>query len=131
MCSFKSSSQIQTPSILHAMCWNTQYLVSSGVVAFADYYVLDPSEEYAPLWQNVRKKTHISNVVIEYLQNNPDASYEDLLHRLQTVVPPKEMSSLSEEDLLRHAQFVVDQVRPENFSINIHFTRVVSTSNIT
>ena len=102
-----------------------------GVVAFADYYVLDPSEEYAPLWQNVRKKTHISNVVIEYLQNNPDASYEDLLHRLQTVVPPKEMSSLSEEDLLRHAQFVVDQVRLENFSINIHFTRVVSTSNIT
>ena len=99
------------------------------IVAFADYYVLEPSEEYAPLWQNVRKKTHISNVVIEYLQNNPDASYEDLLHRLQTVVPPKEMSSLSEEDLLRHAQFVVDQVRQENLSVC--FTRTVSIWNIT
>ena len=72
---------------------------------------MEPSEEYSYLWQNVRKKTHISNVVIEYLQNNQDASYEDLLHRLQVVVPPKGMSSLSEEDLLRHAQFVVDQVR--------------------
>ena len=72
---------------------------------------MEPSEEYAPLWQNVRKKTHISNVVIQYLQNNEDATYEDLLNKLETVVPPKGMtSSLTEEDLLRHAQFVVDQV---------------------
>ncbi len=77
---------------------------------FADYIAMEPSEDYAPFWEPTYKKAYISNIVIQFLQNNEEAAYEDLLNKIQTVVPPKNMTALSEEDLLRHAQFVVDQV---------------------
>ncbi len=73
---------------------------------------MEPSEDYAPLWNRIRKKTHISNAVIAFMQNNIDATYEDLLNYLETkVVPQKGMTAFTEEDLLYEAQFVVDQVR--------------------
>ena len=50
--------------------------------------------------------------MIEYLEENPNATYEDLLNKIETTVPPQSIgsSSFTEDSLLRHAQFVVEQV---------------------
>ena len=39
-----------------------------------------------------------------------DAVYEDLLNKICTTVPPQGLSSFTEDSLLRHAQWIVDQV---------------------
>ena len=43
---------------------------------------------------------------------NPNATYEDLLNKIETTVPPQSIgaSSFTEDSLFRHAQFVVEQV---------------------
>ena len=38
---------------------------------------------FAPFMDSVKVKCHMSKVVIEFLQNNLDATYEDLLNKLQ------------------------------------------------
>lgn len=40
------------------------------------------------------------------------ATYEDLLNKIETTVPPQSIgcTSFTEDALLRHAQFVVEQV---------------------
>ena len=54
----------------------------------------------------------MDKVVIEFLEEEPAATYEDLLNKIQTTVPPDSIgcSSFTEDTLLRHAQFVVEQV---------------------
>ena len=42
-----------------------------------------PSEVYQPFMDVMREKIHMSKVVIEFLQNNQDATYEDLLNKIQ------------------------------------------------
>ncbi|KAI8508772.1 DNA (cytosine-5)-methyltransferase 1 [Branchiostoma belcheri] len=85
--------------------------------AFAEYIVMQPSEAYAPFMDTMWEKIHMSKLVIEFLVNNQEAAYEDLLNKIQTTVPPQSLrvTSFSEESLLRHAQFVVEQV--ENFDL--------------
>uniref|UniRef100_A0A1B6C2M8 DNA (cytosine-5)-methyltransferase n=1 Tax=Clastoptera arizonana TaxID=38151 RepID=A0A1B6C2M8_9HEMI len=77
---------------------------------YGEYYLMEPSEEYAPLMKSVREKIYMGKLVIEILLNEVNPTYEDLLNKLQTTVPPSGCSSLSEETLLRHAQFVCDHV---------------------
>ncbi|KAH9507553.1 DNA (cytosine-5)-methyltransferase 1 [Bulinus truncatus] len=79
--------------------------------AFAEYILMQPSEAYAPFIDQMKVKVHMSKIVIEFLSNNPDASYEDLINKIQTTVPPAGLTSLSEDSLLQHAQFLVDQVQ--------------------
>ena len=69
-----------------------------------------PSEVYEPFMDAVREKIYMSKIVIEFLANNQEATYEDLLNKIQTTVPPKGLTSLTEDSLLRHSQWVVDQV---------------------
>uniref|UniRef100_A0A8C0IYS0 DNA (cytosine-5)-methyltransferase n=1 Tax=Chelonoidis abingdonii TaxID=106734 RepID=A0A8C0IYS0_CHEAB len=80
--------------------------------AFADYILMDPSEEYAPTFALMQEKIYMSKIVVEFLQNNPDVSYEDLLNKIETTVPPAGLNfnRFTEDSLLRHAQFVVEQV---------------------
>uniref|UniRef100_F7GG75 DNA (cytosine-5)-methyltransferase n=1 Tax=Monodelphis domestica TaxID=13616 RepID=F7GG75_MONDO len=80
--------------------------------AFADYILMAPSEEYAPIFALMQEKIYMSKIVVEFLQNNPDASYEDLLNKIETTVPPAGLNfnRFTEDSLLRHAQFVVEQV---------------------
>ena len=54
----------------------------------------------------------VSQIVIEYLEEFPAATYEDLLNKIQTSVPPQSIgcTSFTEDSLLRHAQFLVEQV---------------------
>lgn len=78
---------------------------------------MSPSETYAPFVEAVREKIYLSKLVIEFMLNDPEAAYEDLLNKLETAVPPSGLRTLTEDTLLRHAQFVCDQVRPLMISV--------------
>lgn len=73
---------------------------------------MDPNPEYAPLFSVMQEKIYISKIVVEFLQGNPDSTYEDLINKIETTVPPSvlNLNRFTEDSLLRHAQFVVEQV---------------------
>lgn len=54
-----------------------------GPAAFADYILMEPSEEYAPIFALMQEKIYMSKIVVEFLQNNRDVSYEDLLNKIE------------------------------------------------
>ncbi|XP_027811054.2 DNA (cytosine-5)-methyltransferase 1 isoform X1 [Marmota flaviventris] len=80
--------------------------------SFAEYILMEPSPEYAPIFGLMQEKIYISKIVVEFLQGNPDATYEDLINKIETTVPPStiNLNRFTEDSLLRHAQFVVSQV---------------------
>lgn len=53
--------------------------------AFADYILMQPSEEYAPIFALMQEKIYMSKIVVEFLQKNPDATYEDLLNKIEVM----------------------------------------------
>lgn len=55
--------------------------------AFADYILMEPSEEYAPIFALMQEKIYMSKIVVEFLQNNRDVSYEDLLNKIEASDP--------------------------------------------
>nr|UOI87905.1 DNA cytosine-5-methyltransferase 1 [Sogatella furcifera] len=77
---------------------------------FAEYYLMQPSPDYQPIFDTVKEKIFMGKLVIDFLLDKDNPSYEDLLNMLQTTVPPPGLLSLSEDSLLRHAQFICDQV---------------------
>uniref|UniRef100_A0AAY4B461 DNA (cytosine-5)-methyltransferase n=1 Tax=Denticeps clupeoides TaxID=299321 RepID=A0AAY4B461_9TELE len=80
--------------------------------AFADYILMEPSEEYSYIFALMQEKIYMSKIVVEFLQKNQDTTYEDLLNKIETTVPPAGLNfnRFTEDTLLRHAQFVVEQV---------------------
>ena len=79
--------------------------------ALADYMLMSPAECYEPFMAAIMSKIQLCKLVIELLTDSPDASYEDLLNHLQTAAPVKgQMASFTEDDLLGHSQWIVDQV---------------------
>nr|XP_039272538.1 DNA (cytosine-5)-methyltransferase 1-like [Styela clava] len=80
--------------------------------AFADYYLMEASASYSKLWNSMQEKIYMSKIVIEFLTDTIEAVYEDLVNRIQTCVPPANLNitHFTEDSLLRHAQFVVEQV---------------------
>lgn len=73
---------------------------------------MKPSEKYANIMQSTYEKAAMSKAFIEYLLDNceTDPSYEDMLAHLQACVPPQGFDPYTEESILRHAQFICDQV---------------------
>jgi len=92
---------------------------------------MSPSDCYEPFMEVMMSKIQLSKIVIEFLTNSPEASYEDLLNHLQTAAPLKgQTTSFSEDSLLRHSQWIVDQVLFEpcsDFKSGIASSRLVST----
>lgn len=84
---------------------------------FAEYCLMKPSDEYMPLMENVMEKITLTKLVIEFLieESYQNPTYEDLLIKLQT------SEKVTEESLLKHAQFVCNQVNFELFPIFWHF----------
>ncbi|XP_045146253.1 DNA (cytosine-5)-methyltransferase 1 isoform X3 [Echinops telfairi] len=80
--------------------------------SFAEYILMDPNPDYKPIFDLIQEKIYISKIVVEFLQNNPEAAYEDLINKIETTVPPSalNLNRFTEDSLLRHAQFVVEQV---------------------
>ena len=91
---------------------------------YAEYYLMECSETYTPFMKVVDEKAFTTKHVIEYLEkaidpnNHIDAEYEDLLNHLGLIVPPEGMNPVSDETLLRHADFVVHQVGLHNRRFN-------------
>lgn len=80
--------------------------------AYAEYILMSASEIYSPFLEAVKQKIYLSKIVIEFILNNPEAEYEDLLNKMETTVPPSGLQTMTEDTLLRHAHFICDQVRP-------------------
>jgi DNA (cytosine-5)-methyltransferase 1 len=78
------------------------------VTAYAQYMLMEPSEEYAPFVKTFWQKISLVKLVIEFLLDHSweDPTYEDLLLHIDSAGN----SELSEDFLLQHAQFVCDQV---------------------
>lgn len=47
---------------------------------------MEPSEEYAPIFALMQEKIYMSKIVVEFLQNNRDVSYEDLLNKIEVKI---------------------------------------------
>ncbi|XP_052586847.1 DNA (cytosine-5)-methyltransferase 1-like [Peromyscus californicus insignis] len=79
---------------------------------YAEYILMEPSPDYAPIFVPVLEKVNLSKIVIEFLQHNPHAVYEDLINKIETTVPPAatDLNQFTEDSLLYHSQFVVNQV---------------------
>ncbi|KAJ8680875.1 hypothetical protein QAD02_016662 [Eretmocerus hayati] len=75
-----------------------------------DYVLMESTEEYSPFMISVKEKSFMSKTIIEYLLDEEQPSYEDLLNKLQNVVTPKGLPKLTEDVLLHHAQFICDQI---------------------
>ncbi|XP_033204996.2 DNA methyltransferase 1a isoform X1 [Bombus vancouverensis nearcticus] len=95
--------------------------------AFCEYILMDPSEEYAPFMDVVREKIYMSKLIIEFLLDEINPSYEDLLNKLQTIVPPKGITKFTEDSLLRHAQFICDQVLSFDDSASAEDTLLITS----
>ncbi|XP_014214363.1 DNA (cytosine-5)-methyltransferase 1 [Copidosoma floridanum] len=85
-----------------------------AVISFSteigDYVLMEPSEEYAPFMIAVREKSFMSKTVIEFLLEEHNLEYEDLLNKLKTVAMPSGLPKFTEDILLHHAQFICDQI---------------------
>ena len=84
-------------------------LNSGFATSYADYYLMAASELYEPIMNELEEKIFLSKTVIELLIEEDGAEYEDLLTKLQTSMMPNG-TRVSEDSLLRYAQFVCDRV---------------------
>lgn len=44
---------------------------------------MQSSEEYAPIFALMQEKIYMSKIVVEFLQKNREATYEDLLNKIE------------------------------------------------
>ncbi|XP_050436702.1 DNA (cytosine-5)-methyltransferase PliMCI-like [Adelges cooleyi] len=80
---------------------------------YADYLLIEPHPKYKKYMTSVTEKIHLSKLVIESILNNSesdDPTYEDILNCIVNSVNPATGNNFTEEDLIAHAQFVLDQV---------------------
>ncbi|XP_067952062.1 DNA (cytosine-5)-methyltransferase PliMCI-like [Watersipora subatra] len=96
--------------------------------AFAEYFLMEASEEYSGYMRVVKEKTFMSNLVISFLIENNSASYEDLLQRLEGAALPEGVTCpLTEDTLIRHSQFICDQVQSFDMGADADEDLIIST----
>ncbi|XP_040567550.1 DNA (cytosine-5)-methyltransferase PliMCI [Lepeophtheirus salmonis] len=80
----------------------------------AEFYLLNSSNEYIPLWNEVQEKSYLAKVVIEFLEhardNGLDITYEDLANEICDAEPEHGGIVLTPDALVKHSTFVVNQV---------------------
>lgn len=54
---------------------------------YAEYYLLEPSPDYAPLMESVKEKIYMGKLVIEFLLDEENPSFEDLINKIQVSYP--------------------------------------------
>ena len=87
------------------------YNLNAGFATpYADYYLMTADEIYEPIMNELEEKIFLSNIVIELLIEDDTAEYEDLLTRLQAKSLMPNAIKVSEDSLLRYAEFVCDRV---------------------
>nr|XP_023026505.1 DNA (cytosine-5)-methyltransferase 1-like [Leptinotarsa decemlineata] len=75
---------------------------------YANYYLMDPSPEYEPLFKKIKEKIQMSKIVIEFLLDKgwENPNYEDLIQQIESSGQYKNV----EDALLQNAQFICDQI---------------------
>ncbi|CAH1179610.1 unnamed protein product [Phaedon cochleariae] len=75
---------------------------------YANYYLMDPSAEYQPIFNKLKEKIQLSKIVIEFLLDKAweNPNYEDLVQQVQSSGQYRDV----EDILLQNAQFICDQV---------------------
>ena len=58
------------------------------------------------LWEKIL----LIKYTIQFVEENAESAYEDLLEFIENTTPTDRVKPFTEESLLRHAQFIVDQV---------------------
>lgn len=56
---------------------------------YAEYILMEPTPAYQHFVDAVTEKIYLSKLVIEFLYDHEEGNYEDLLHTIQTAVPPQ------------------------------------------
>lgn len=77
---------------------------------YADYILMEPNAQYRPYMQSAVEKIHMSKFVIEFVSQQPDATFDDLLEHIQSTTPPKGLPPFTQDALITHAQFIIDQI---------------------
>ncbi|CAG9828260.1 unnamed protein product [Diabrotica balteata] len=75
---------------------------------FAQYYLMEPSAQYQPIFNKIKEKVRLSKYVIEFLSDHhwENPKYEDLVENIEGSGEYADV----EDTLLQHAQFICDQV---------------------
>ncbi|CAH0549085.1 unnamed protein product [Brassicogethes aeneus] len=75
---------------------------------YAEYYLMEPSPEYATIFAKIQEKIKLSKMVIEFLLDRgwESPTYEDLLEHIESSAEYLQVEDL----LLQNAQFICDQV---------------------
>ncbi|CAM9651617.1 unnamed protein product [Chrysoparadoxa australica] len=79
---------------------------------YAEYKMLGvPGKEYAPFMALIGEKALLLKLTIEFLEENPEGTYEELMGAVVGKRPSGlEAEPISEEALLRHASSLLDQI---------------------
>lgn len=85
-----------------------------GIVTdYADYLLIKPHSKYEKYMKSLIEKIHLSKVVIKTISENQefdDPTYEDVLSCVVNSINPVTNFTFTEEDLIIHAQFVLDLI---------------------
>lgn len=108
--------------------WLSSYDGGSRIIIgistdYADYLLIEPHPSYKKYMTSVIEKIHLSKIVIENIldnQESDDPTYEDVLNYIVNSVNPATGNKFTEEDLIAHAQFVLDQVIDYDLNDSYH-----------
>jgi DNA (cytosine-5)-methyltransferase 1 len=62
------------------------------------------------IYARITDKLFLAKIIIEFLEDHTEATYEDLLQKVQSVIPPYSLRPFTEEDLMLHAQYLCNEV---------------------
>lgn len=97
--------------------WTSGYDGGQNVVlglttAFAEYILMRPSLQYRPYIDNMQEKIYLVKVVMEFLIENDEFSYEDMLSKVEQVTGlPADVGPFTEDTVHKHAQFLIDHIQ--------------------
>lgn len=97
--------------------WLTSYDGGSQVIIgisteFADYLLLEPQSNFKKYMNSVTEKIHLSRLVLDRIihNENDNPTYEDILNNIISSINPVTDQNFTEDHLMLHAQFVIDQM---------------------
>lgn len=87
-------------------------LIVGITTSYADYLLIEPHPDYKKYMTSVTEKIYLSRLVLDsmILSEYDDPTYEDILNCVVTTINPATDHKFTEDDLIGHAQFVLDQV---------------------
>ncbi|XP_060863643.1 DNA (cytosine-5)-methyltransferase 1-like [Metopolophium dirhodum] len=99
----------------------TQALIGINT-EYADYLLIEPHPKYKKYMTSVTEKIHLSREVIKNILSSEydDPTYEDILNCIINSVNPATGNKFTEEDLISHAQFVLNQVLEYDLNDTYH-----------